>query len=273
MKITILVDNHGDEGLAVEHGFSLWIEAGGQRILFDTGQGGCLAGNAARLGVDLQGADWIVLSHGHYDHSGALDHVLSRAVRAVLCCHPAAVLPRFARRGPQAASIGMPPASKRALDALPLDRIKWTFEPVWLADGIGLSGYIPRRTDFEDTGGPFFLNPEGTHLDTIEDDQALWLETAEGLVVCVGCCHSGLINTLTRIRQLTGRRQVKTVIGGFHLLGAGQRRLERTIAALADLGVPKLIPCHCTGSLAIEALAKAFPKAVQPGRAGLTLNL
>ena len=272
MKITILVDNSGTEGLSVEHGLAFWIETGQRRILFDTGQGGCLAGNARKLGVALEDADWIVLSHGHYDHTGGLAYALSRSRQALLYCHPAVVLPRFACRGGSATSIGMPADSKKALDALPLDRIKWTFEPVWPAEGVGLTGYIPRKTGFEDTGGPFYLNTEGTHVDAIEDDLAIWFETPAGLVVCVGCCHAGVINTLTRVKQLSGRSKIRALIGGFHLMGADRRRIDLTIEHLRQMDIDTFHPCHCTGEAAVADLKTAFAQRVVPGRAGMTLQ-
>ncbi|HDI58813.1 MAG TPA: MBL fold metallo-hydrolase, partial [Desulfobacteraceae bacterium] len=70
LRITVVVDNHASAGLAVEHGLSLWIDTGSHRILFDTGQGPALAANTSALGIDLSQADTLVLSHGHYDHTG-----------------------------------------------------------------------------------------------------------------------------------------------------------------------------------------------------------
>ena len=77
VKITLLVDNEAADGLEKEHGFAAWVEAGGRRILFDTGHMGALQANASRLGIDLKQADTLVISHGHRDHTGTLDRFLA----------------------------------------------------------------------------------------------------------------------------------------------------------------------------------------------------
>ena len=93
--ITILVDNRGAPGLVTEHGLSLHIRTAGQTVLFDTGQSDACVNNSRSLGLDLSQLDAIVLSHGHYDHTGGLCAVLGLARRAELYCHPAAVSPRY----------------------------------------------------------------------------------------------------------------------------------------------------------------------------------
>ena len=73
MKLVILAENTVNKrGLLAEHGLSVLVEAAGRRILFDTGQSGVYLQNAQKLKTDLSGLDGIVLSHGHYDHSGGL---------------------------------------------------------------------------------------------------------------------------------------------------------------------------------------------------------
>lgn len=270
VQITILVDNQAGSKLIPEHGFSMWIETGVRHILFDTGQGNALETNASVLGVDLGKTDILVLSHGHYDHTGGIDQVLHQAHHAHVYCHSGAVQPRYAIRNGTATSIQMPQKSMAALDRLPEQAIHWVQQPIRLSGNIGITGPIPRETTYEDTGGPFYLDPEGGRTDPIDDDLALWICRDDGLIVCVGCCHAGLVNTLNDVRRLNGDMKVRAVIGGFHLLNAGRDRLEQTIAALRLLEPEMIVPCHCTGKPTVEMLRNVFGERVSPGMSGMT---
>lgn len=270
IRITILVDNQAGNGLSAEHGFSLWIESAGRRILFDTGQGGVLKSNSRALGIDLGATDVLALSHGHYDHTGGVAQVLSLGRDIDVYCHPGVVLPRYSVRKKAPKPIQMPSESMTAIDQLPWKHLHWVRKPVMLSERIGITGYIPRETDFEDTGGPFYLDPEGRRADSIDDDLALWLCTDDGVIVCVGCAHAGLANTLNCIRRLNPGLRVRAVIGGFHLVNAEQERLKQTAAALERLNVDLVVPCHCTGQPAVALLRKELGERVTPGAAGMS---
>jgi 7,8-dihydropterin-6-yl-methyl-4-(beta-D-ribofuranosyl)aminobenzene 5'-phosphate synthase len=271
--LTVLVDNQVGPGCAPEHGFALWIETRDRRILLDTGQGPALAGNALALGVDLGRANVLVLSHGHYDHTGAVPLVLAGAPEVNVHAHAGVTEPRYSIREDAPRDIRMPAASVRALYRLPLFRMHWASGPVSLGEGMGLSGAIPRRTDFEDTGGPFYLDPEGQRPDLLDDDQALWIATDAGLVVCLGCCHSGLINTLTYVQEITGESRIHAVIGGLHLGAASPERLKKTVSALHELRPDMLVPCHCTGEAATTYLRDHLACPVHTGYAGFRLDM
>jgi 7,8-dihydropterin-6-yl-methyl-4-(beta-D-ribofuranosyl)aminobenzene 5'-phosphate synthase len=269
-RITILVDNKANEGLLAEHGLAVWIETAGRRLLFDTGQGPALSRNAGTLDVALHTADTLVLSHGHYDHTGGVPLVIESAPGVHVYCHPGAAGPRYSIRDGSAKSIGMPGAAKLALESVSPGKLHWTTRPIELAPGIGLTGPVPRLTDYEDVGGPFFVDGNGRQSDPIDDDLALWIRTETGLVVIVGCSHAGLINTLRHAQRLSGASRIHAVLGGFHLLEASEARVERTMDALTELGPDLIVPCHCTGERAVEKLRLALGERVLPGSAGTT---
>jgi 7,8-dihydropterin-6-yl-methyl-4-(beta-D-ribofuranosyl)aminobenzene 5'-phosphate synthase len=105
--------------------------------------------------------------------------------------------------------ISMTQEAKAAILSLPAEQSCRITHPQRIYVKIGSSSPIPRIHLLEDTGGPFFLDPEGTRPDPIEDDMALWFESDRGLVIITGCCHSGLINTVSHIRQIKELRLPK----------------------------------------------------------------
>jgi len=257
-KITVLMDNRAQPGLLAEHGLSLWIEADGMKLLLDAGQSGAFARNAESMGIRLADADAIILSHGHYDHTGGLPDVLPAMKAPIIYLHPAALQPRFSVREGMAKPNGMPMAASAALEDLPVPGCHWVRQPVRLSPCIGLTGPIPRETGFEDTGGPFFLDAQGTQPDMIDDDMALWIEADNGLVVCTGCCHAGLVNTLRWVQEQRPGLPFLSVIGGLHLAAASEGRMRETIAALRSMDIRQLIPLHCTGDAAVAQLQEAL---------------
>jgi len=272
IKITILADNNAFDGLATEHGFSLWIEAGGKHILFDTGQTDTMTVNARALGVDLRHTDILVLSHGHYDHTGGIPQVLALAPNAEIYRHPGVTQIRYSIRNGLPKPIHMQRESMIALQRICSQKLHDVSMPLMLTDNIGLTGPIPRETTFEDTGGPFYLDPEGVHPDPIDDDIALWIRTESGLIVCVGCCHAGLVNTLNLVQRLNHGQRIRAIIGGFHLSSASQDRMDQTVAELRRIESDAVIPCHCTGDKAVAILQKGLGEGVTPGAAGMILT-
>lgn len=257
VRITTLVENSTFRpGLLAEHGLAFWIECGQRRILFDTGQSDILIRNAKALGVNLAETDAIVLSHGHYDHTGGLSAVLDIVTKATVYLHPAAIEPKFARKGVKCRPIGMP---EHAKEAIRNRRIVWTKTPTEIFRGITLTGQIPRINSFEDVGGAFFLDESCQKSDELLDDQALFIESPRGLVVVLGCAHAGVVNTLYRISDLSERQDFYAVVGGMHLINGSSERIERTIDVFRQYDVRKIGPAHCTGVNAVARFWNVFP--------------
>lgn len=269
LKVTVLVDNISDrEDAPGEHGLSLWIEADGNRILYDAGQSELLLRNAKALNIDLRKADMLVLSHGHYDHTGAVAAIVAKCKGIAVYGHPGILLPRYScQQDGTMKSVGCNREAGSALQSI-FDTIRWVNKPTGIKAGFGLSGPIPRRTSFEDTGGAFFLDAAASRPDLIDDDLALWFSTPQGLVVITGCCHAGIVNTLTYIREITDNQQVHAVIGGYHLLNASASRISLSGDYIAAAGIDVIVPCHCTGAGATGYLQERFGEKVVPGKVG-----
>ena len=267
VSVTVLVENSAQgHGLLAEHGLAFWIEIGPRRILFDAGQTDIVSHNAALLDIDLSSMDAMVLSHGHYDHTGGLPAIARSNTRreqgVVAYAHPRAMEDKYARNADGTGRyIGMAADSKNALHTS--FGLRKTEAPIEVDEGLMVTGPIPRVTDFEDTGGPFFTDAECLQPDDLTDDQAAFLETSAGTVVILGCAHAGIVNTLRYIAQLTPNRPIHTVMGGTHLVTANERRMTKTVEALRAIDIQRLLPLHCTGFQAAARLWKEFPDRVR----------
>lgn len=255
LDVTVLVENQpAGRGLLGEHGIAFHLRADGRDVLFDTGQGLALLHNADVMGIDLSALSAIVLSHGHYDHTGGLPSVLDRCGAVDIFLHPEALRPKFNREGKD---IGTPVSSLAALERARC--VHSTERPTEIVPGLFVTGPIPRRNEIEDTGGPFYRDAARRAEDPLIDDQALYALLPEGVVVILGCCHAGVLNTLEYISELTGGQPVHAVLGGTYLLRAGEERLAYTAGLLETLDVKVLAPNHCTGLNAQCYLRLRFP--------------
>jgi len=200
------------------------------------------------------------LSHGHYDHTGGLMNVTSRAPDARIYAHPMVIDRKYALNDDGTSRHnGMPRLCRELLGSNPTTFME-TSNPTDLGSGLWVTGEIPRETEFEDVGGAYFVDPQCATPDPIRDEQALFFESVHGLVVILGCAHAGAINTIKYICKLTGSKKIHAVVGGMHLIHASDKRILKTVEAL-ELVNPDLVgPAHCTGEAASKELEMAFAK-------------
>lgn len=274
IKITVLVDNNTliDSYFCGEPGVCYYIEAGGRKILFDTGYSDIFITNAQTLNIDLASINELILSHGHNDHTWGLSHLVQHfdrrnietAQSRTLIYHPDALQPKNL----QTKVIGAN-TPKDVLSAY-FNLIE-TKEPYYLSENIIFLGQIPRNNHFE--GKEAIGTTVDTNKNCIEDyvldDTALAIKTSEGLIVITGCSHSGICNIVEYAKKITKLDKIVTVIGGFHLQQASDEILNLTGDYFSQQDLSHIHPCHCTDLSAKIHLAKYA--AVKEVGAGLQL--
>lgn len=254
-----------------EHGLSFLVETAQQSVLFDVGTTpAVMEHNLKLLGKDLSQISHVVLSHAHYDHTGALGWVLQQTRQPVLIADPDVFVGRFSRREGKLKPTGVPVgrAEVEARAGLLL-----TEEMVKIGDGITVTGRIPRLNSYEVPNAKMLIQ-QGDNLviDEFLDDRSLVLETELGIVVLLGCCHAGLINTLAYVRQHFDA-PIRAIAGGTHLLEASPQRIAWTIRELESKYHPeRLYFNHCTGMEAQVAFRNALGAKAQSLPAGEVLT-
>ncbi len=279
MKLTVLADNNTliDHYLTGEPGLSLLIETEGKKILFDTGYSDVFIKNAQKMGIGLLDLDYIVLSHGHLDHTWGLVHLVKYFTEAAiekrqaripeLVAHPRCFYPKEKLPLQNNGSI---------LDEAEVRRqfpVNLSGRPVWITADLVFLGEIPRKFAFEhtDPAKRRIRHPDGRmEPDQLLDDSALAFRSGAGLIIITGCSHAGICNITEYARDVCGDSRIVDIIGGLHLINPGAERLEQTCRYLGSLKMKALHACHCTSLASKIVLAGYCP--VQEVGCGLKLE-
>jgi len=273
IKITTLSENTAGPSTLGEWGLSMLVEADGQKILFDTGAGTAAVANAESMRVDLAAVDRIVLSHGHFDHTGGLLDVLKKAGGKEIYAHPDVWARKYGSIDDTPTRYVGIPFAKDALEVMGT-KFNLSRKSVKFSEHIMTTGEIPMITDYEIVE-KYLCVMEGDELkqDPLDDDLAMIIDTEFGLVVILGCAHHGIVNTLMQAKKITGKELIYAAIGGTHLVHASKERLEKTAAALKEMGLQYLGASHCTGFNAAAYLAGEFGNRFFQNNAGTVLTL
>ena len=245
-KITILSTMLSDFHTG-EWGFSAMIEVDGERILFDAGsRENTVVQNAKELSINLDNIDNIFLSHNHKDHTGGLITLKKEYPNSFKKAHVGEGI--FYSRPNAEGDDNYILSNKNTLENLGIKFITHK-NPTQLVPGVWTTGQVPRKYEeknWSDIGK--MIDSKGNIVeDVVPEDQSLFFDTENGIVLISGCGHAGLANTLDYVQKIIPGRPIYKIIGGFHLLKLSNDKLEWTAGKMREAGVKYFVGAHCTG--------------------------
>jgi len=252
MRLTVLVDNNTliDRYFYGEPGVSYFIEDEGKKILFDVGYSDAFIRNAQKMNIDLLNIDFLVLSHGHMDHTWGLDPLIRGYTEAVIekidhgrptvIAHPLTFLTKTMNGlGEIGSMVSEEKLSKHF-------RIRLSKDPVWLTERIVFLGEIERNNDFEAKIPIGKVKANYLEDDYLMEDSALAYRSSEGLVIITGCSHAGICNIVEHAKRICGEDKIVDIVGGLHLLDPSKEQMQGTLDYMKKLQPNEVHACHCT---------------------------
>ena len=273
MKITALIENTAcNESLCTEHGLSLYIEANGKKIVFDTGMSEVFAENAKALGKDIAAADFAVISHGHFDHGGGIRAFLEINKEAPVYIRERAFIEHYSQRPDELFYCGLDKT------LIPNGRFIFTDPICVIDDDFSIFSETPAYEPiYESSRTQKELIDGEVVQDTFLHEQNLVIKENGKYTLIAGCAHSGIYNIITRFRELYGC-DPSLVIGGFHLMIPNLKKpmpdedIDGLAQKLKAMEGTQFYTCHCTGQYAYERLHDTMGDQVRYLSTGMTVE-
>lgn len=272
MELVTLIDNlvYG-EGLIGEHGSSFLIKTRNKKILFDTGQTSAIITNAMYLAEDLTDVDFVILSHGHYDHCGGLEAFLEINKTATIYLKPKAFNEKISLRDNIEHFIGFKlkkPLSEYSNSFILLE------EDTEIAEGIEIIANIHTYThDLVDTARFFVKDDNNLVQDQFNDELFLFIKEGEQAFLFTGCSHKGILNILKTAYEKNAHKDIQYVFGGMHFNGELLRHLDQYLMQFKHFGIKSFYVNHCTGIDGYFRLKLKFPQKVNYAFTGFHVEL
>lgn len=281
MNVTVLIDNnpHPELDLLTEHGLSIYFEADGLKWLYDSGASENFHLNAQKLGIDIADIDFLVVSHGHADHSGGLEHFLNVNSKARIIMSSQIL-------GKSFYSYRRKYKKDISTNTSLIDKYKNRFtlvnENMQLSTNVALICKIPQKYTAPKGNNKLTVSDlENEKPDNFNHEVVLTVTTENGVVVFSGCSHNGVLNILEASSDYFNHSKISACIGGTHLIDSDATNIYESDEEIKEIGKSilsqypemQLITGHCTGNNAYKKLASILEGNLKVFHTGTVLSV
>ncbi len=248
MRIVTLIENLVyKQGLVAEHGLALYIESENKKILFDTGQSGLFLQNVKKLGINIEDIDILVISHGHYDHTGGLYSFLEKNTKAKVYAKKEIFTPKYHGHKRFIGTIYDETKLKNRL--VYVDSITEIADNVFIMPNINI--YNPTDTHFK---GLKIKQSNEFIIDEFNDELFIVIKQNEQINIITACSHRGITNICTTATKYF-KLPVGLILGGFHMKESTTEEYVEITRYFRQIRPKSIGVCHCTG---IEKFAQMY---------------
>lgn len=260
-EVYVLADDKvRKRGFLAEHGLSLFIKHGDKNIIFDVGQSDVCLRNAREMEIDIDRADYILLSHGHYDHCGGLEFFSEENFDGSIPIYADRMVfeKKYALNSDGShRDIGIPVAVRDndffIRNFVEADGI------LEISPGVVFLRAGQSHITKEDSSKGLYVERNGKLLkDKMNDEHMLVLIDQEELMIFLGCSHPGIINCIDNVLKVFPDKKIKALFAGMHLESASPEFLKSVIEYFEQIGIEHIYPLHCTGIRAISEIKNHF---------------
>jgi len=281
MKVAVLIDNNPNPelNLLTEHGLSIYFEADGFKWLFDVGASEHFYTNAISMGINVEDIDFLVLSHGHFDHTGGLEQFIKVNHKAQIIMSAQIEGKTFySYRLQSKRSIGI----NHSIVTQNINRFIFVDGNMRISKSVGLVCEIPRIYETPKANNKLYMiNSDGEQPDEFKHEVALAVNTAKGVVVFSGCSHNGVLNILEACSNYFNKSQIIACVGGTHLIDSDSINVYESESEINEIGKSiisrypnmQLITGHCTGINAQKQLSIILGVNFKSFHSGTTLSI